>query len=83
MEESVIRKIFYFKNYYLDFFNELNADVQKKFNWTLKLISEVERVPVKYLKYIKGSKGIYEIRVESGSNIYRVFCFLIKGRLLF
>ncbi len=82
MEERNIRNIFYYKNYYLDFFNTLDPEVRKKFNWTLKLISTIDRVPVKYFKHIEASTGLYEIRVEYGNNIYRVFSFFDKGQLV-
>ncbi len=29
-----------------------------------------------------GSSGLFEIRVEVGSNIYRVFSFLDEGKLI-
>ncbi len=70
MENKIIRNILYYKNYYLDFFNTLDFKVKRKLNWTLKLISEVERVPIKYFKHIEDSKGLYEVRIEVGSNIY-------------
>ena len=82
MNEKVIRNIFYYKNYYLDFFNTLKPEVKKKFNWTLKLIATLDRVPVKYFKYMEGSSGLYEVRVEVGSDIYRVFGFFDKGQLI-
>jgi len=82
MGEKVIRNIFYYKSYYLDFFNTLNDEVKRKFNWTLKLIATVERIPVKYFKHIENSTGLYEIRVELGSNIFRVFSFFDKGQLV-
>jgi phage-related protein len=72
------REIVYYKQYYLSFFGRLTPEVQKKFNWTLQLISQLERIPTRYFEHITGSNGLYEIRVEVGSNIYRVFCFLIK-----
>ena len=56
--------------------------MKKKLNWTLYLIATVERVPEKYFKHITGSDGIYEVRVEFGSNIFRVFCFFDKGNLV-
>lgn len=31
---------------------------------------------------MEGSSGIYEIRVEVGSDIYRVFSFFDKGQLV-
>jgi phage-related protein len=82
MKEKNFRNIFYYKNYYLDFFNSLGYEVRQKFNWTLKLISTVDRVPVKYFKHIEDSTGLFEIRVEFGSNIYRVFSFFDKGQLI-
>ncbi len=78
----MIRKIFYYGNYYLDFFKTLDNTVKLKFNWTLKLISSVERIPAKYFKHIENSSGLYEVRVESGGNIYRVFCFFDKEKLV-
>ena len=37
----------------------------------------IEVVPVNFLKAIEGRKGLYEIRIEHGSNIY------LSGILLF
>ena len=82
MGEKRIRDIFYYKDYYLDFFKSLKPDVQKKFNWTLQLISTIERIPKKYFEHITNSTGIYEIRVEVGSDIYRVFSFFDKGNMI-
>jgi phage-related protein len=82
MSERYIRNIFYYKNYYLDFFEKLKPEVKKKFNWTLLLISTIERVPEKYFKHMTGTIGIYEIRVEIGGNIYRVFSFFDKDQLV-
>jgi phage-related protein len=66
----------------LDFFDSLDNEVKIKFNWTLKLISTVDRVPVKYFKHIEDSTGLFEIRVEFESNIYRGFSFFDKGQLI-
>ena len=82
MSDKFIRNIYYYKNYYLDFFETLNPDVKRKFNWTLKLIAMIERVPVKYFKHMDGTTGLFEVRVEFGSNIYRVFCFFDDGPLI-
>jgi len=82
MEEKYIRDIFYYKNYYLDFFGNLKPEVKRKFNWTLKLIGTIDRVPIKYFKHLEDSSGIFEVRVEVGSNIYRVFSFFDEGKLI-
>lgn len=82
MGEDFIREIVYYENFYLDFFKALKPEVQKKFNWTLQLIATVERVPEKYFKHMTNTDGIYEVRVEYASSIYRVFAFFDKGNLV-
>jgi phage-related protein len=82
MNERFIREIFYYKHYYLEFFNTLRPAVQKKFNWTLQLIATVERIPVRYFEHITNSTGLFEIRVEVGSDIFKVFSFFDKGNLI-
>lgn len=39
-------------------------------------------MPEKYFKHMEGTKGLYEIRVEVGSNIYRIFSFFDKGNIV-
>jgi len=51
---------------------------KKKFNWTLQLIATVEKVPKKYFYYMTNSTGIFEIRVEVGSDIFRGLAFFTK-----
>ena len=82
MENKFVREIFYYKDYYLDFFEKQKTEVKKKFNWTLQLIATIEKVPQKYFKYITDSKGIYEVRVEVGSDIYRVFSFFDEDKVV-
>ncbi|HQB77923.1 MAG TPA: type II toxin-antitoxin system RelE/ParE family toxin [Tenuifilaceae bacterium] len=82
MEEKLLRNILYYKHYYLEFFERLKPEVKKKFNWTLKLIATTERVPSKFFNHMEGTSGIYEIRVEVGTDIFRVFSFFDKGQLV-
>ena len=46
------------------------------------MIKQVEKVPEKFLKHIEGTNGLYEIRIEYQSNIYRIFCCFDKGRII-
>ena len=82
MNENFIRDIYYYKSFYLDFFATLKPDAKRKFNWTLKLIATIDRVPVKYFKHMEDTTGLFEVRVEVGSDIYRVFSFFDEGRLI-
>ena len=77
-----VRRIYYYKRYYLDFFDNLSPEVKTKFNWTLQLIASIERVPAKFLAHMEGSDGIYEIRVKVRRNNYRVFCFFDGADLI-
>ena len=82
MGKCFLRDIFYYENYYLEFFEGLRPEVKKKFNWTLQLIATVEKIPKKYFDHMSNSTGIFEIRVEVGSDIFRVFSFFDKGNLI-
>lgn len=82
MSNNFKRNIFYYKNYYLDFFNKLSPEVQDKINWTLQLIATLDRIPEKYFKHIESTDDLFEIRVEYNSNIYRIISFFDKGNLV-
>ncbi len=82
MGGTFIREIIYYKPHYLSFFETLRPEVRKKFNWTLQLIATIDRIPEKYFKHLTGSTGLFEVRVEAGPNIYRVFCFFDEGRII-
>jgi phage-related protein len=76
------RELFFFKNYFKDFYDKQRPKVKKRIIWTLKVIEDVDRIPEIYFKHIEGSDGIYEIRVQSGSDIFRIFSFFDKNRLI-
>ncbi len=46
------------------------------------MIKQVDRVPEKFLAPITGYEGLFEIRIEYQSNIYRVFCCFDEGRIV-
>ncbi len=48
----------------------------------MQLIATLDRVPDKYFKHLTNTSGLFEIRVEVGSDIYRVFSFFDKGKLI-
>lgn len=73
------RQIIFYKHYFEDFFREQNDKVKEKIIWTLQLIQELERIPETYLKHLENTDGLYEIRVQMGSDIFRIFCFFDAG----
>ena len=76
------RKITFYKNYFQEFFDKQNKKVKAKIVWTLDLIEDLHRVPETYLKHIENTEGLYEIRVQLGSDIFRIFCFFDQGQLV-
>ena len=46
------------------------------------MMTIIERVPTKFFKSIEGVKGLFEIRIEYESNIYRIFCCFDKRNLV-
>ena len=76
------RQVVAYKSYFIDFYNLQDDNVQAKIEWTLQFIKVTEQVPKKYFEHITGTKGLYEIRVEVGSNIYRIFSFFDKGNII-
>ncbi len=77
-----IREIVTFKHYFEDFLNQQPIKVQDKIFKILEAIETLERIPTSYLKLIAGTNGLYEARIQLGSDIWRVFCFFDHGRLV-
>ena len=77
-----IREIVAYKNYFEDFLTEQPIKVQDKIFKILEAIETLERIPTTYLKQITGTNGLYEARIQLGSDIWRVFCFFDSGKLV-
>ena len=56
--------------------------MKDKIIWTFDLIEEIQLIPETYLKHIEGVDGLFEIRVQQGSDIFRIFCFFDEGKLV-
>ena len=46
------------------------------------MIETVQRVSTDYLKHTERTYGLYEIRIQSGSDIFRIFCFFDAGKII-
>jgi len=77
-----IRKVIAYKNYFEDFLLAQPVKVQDKIYKIIEAIETLERIPANYLKFIRGTKGLYEARIQLGSDIWRVFCFFDHGKLV-
>lgn len=77
-----VRELKLYKNYFHDFYAQQKQKVKDKIIWTFRLVEEIKQVPEVYLKHLEGTEGLYEIRVQCGSDIYRIFCFFDKGNVI-
>ena len=76
------RSIIFYRDYFQKFFVKQKDKVKDKIVWTFDLIEELPRVPETYLKHIENTDGLFEIRVQQGSDIFRIFCFFDQGQLV-
>ena len=81
-KEKKIRTVTFYKDYFARFFVKQREKVQDKITWTLELLEHLEKIPETYLKHLENTDGLYEIRVKQGSDIFRIFCFYDKGKLI-
>ena len=82
VKDQKYRTIIFYKDYFQAFFLKQRDKVKDKIIWTFDLIEELQRVPETYLKHIENTDGLYEIRVQLGRNIFRIFCFFDQGQLV-
>ena len=82
VKDQKYRTIIFYKDYFQAFFLKQRDKVKDKIIWTFDLIEELQRVPESYLKHIENTDGLYEIRVQIGRNIFRIFCFFDQGQLV-
>ena len=76
------RQIIFHKHYFIDFYLGQTEKVQEKIEYVFKILRTVQNVPRKFLDHMTGTDGLYEIRIELDSNIYRIFCCFDKGNLV-
>jgi len=78
----VKRKIIFYGDFFIDFYSLQEQKIREKIDFVLDLIRSVEIVPIKFLKYLKGTDNLYEIRVSTHKNNLRIFCFFDEGNLI-
>jgi phage-related protein len=70
------RKIITYGGYFESFMSELDDKTQTKIQYGLMLLKTQDRMSTKFVKHI--IDGLFELRTEFNSNIYRVF-FVFDG----
>lgn len=57
----------------MEFLDSLSAKQAQKVTWVMRAVEELEKVSELYLKKLKNTDGIWEIRIQLGSSIFRIF----------
>ena len=66
------RSIIFFENHFIEFYQMQDQKVKDKIQYVFELIRQVDQVPEKFLKHLTGTNGLYEIRIDYQSNIFRI-----------
>lgn len=65
-----------------DFLRSLTAKQFKKVSWVLKIVRELTIVHKQYFKKLVGTDDIWEVRVDSGNETFRILGFMDKGNFV-
>ena len=65
-----------------EFIDSLPGKAAQKIVWVLRLLEDLEIVPSFYFKKLVGTEGIWECRIQFGSNAYRIFCFFTDNTVV-
>lgn len=77
-----IRKIIVHGDYFADFYDAQTLSVKRKINYVLNLACIEAQIPGKFFRSIETVAGLFEIRIEMDSNIFRIFCCFDEGKLV-
>ena len=80
--DKKVREVVEFESHFSEFLTKQPTKVQNKIFKIIEAIETLERVPSNYLKIVVGTNGLYEARIQLGSDIWRVFCFFDEGKLV-
>jgi len=59
-----------------EFLDSLKPKHAKKVTWTLRLIEDMDQVPVQYFKKLKNTDDIWEVRTRISSHSFRLLGFI-------
>jgi len=65
-----------------EFLDSLTAKQAQKVVWVLNIIEELRVVPGQYFKKMVNTDDLWEVRVRSGSNIFRLLGFFDGSKLV-
>jgi hypothetical protein len=61
----MIREIIIWSDHFYSLYNQLDIKVKKKIDYVFWLIRYTEKVPIRFLKYLEDTDGLFEIKVST------------------
>jgi phage-related protein len=59
-----------------EFLDSLSGKQIRKVAWVLRLVEELDRVPVQHFKKLAGTEELWEVRAQHGGDTIRLLGFL-------
>lgn len=70
------------RNPVAQFLDSLDGKQAQKITWVLNLIEELDRIPKQYFKKLENTEDIWEVRIQSGNNAFRLLGFWDTGKFV-
>ncbi|MEW6194224.1 MAG: type II toxin-antitoxin system RelE/ParE family toxin [Bacteroidota bacterium] len=65
-----------------EFLESLSDKQAEKILWVLRIIKELDRIPIEYFKKLESANDIWEVRVGSGNNEFRLLGFWYESNFI-
>jgi len=65
-----------------EFLDSQPSKAAQKILWVLKLVEELDQEPTHYFEKLTGTKDLWEIRIQIGSNEFRILGFFVGKNIL-
>ena len=65
-----------------EFLDSLTGKQAQKVAWVLQLIEEMDIVSTQYFKKLTNTDDLWEVRVQSGNNIFRLLGFIEGNEII-
>jgi len=82
-----VREVIFYKTQNGDcpvevFLDSLTAKQAKKVTWVLAIVETLAIVPIQYFKKLVGTVDIWAVRIDFGSDTFRLLGFMDEGNLV-
>jgi phage-related protein len=78
----MIREIIVWGDHFYSLYNQLDIKVKKKIDYVFWLIRYTEKVPIRFLKYLEDTDGLFEIKISTAFKEIRILCFFDESKLV-